>query len=117
MTNTQTPETMTHEILNREIKEGSKRMGSRNSFLASPEYLSLYNQYQRDQLSQPISEKKIELWMVDDSETMGKGFYLKNEKGHYLANTGLQLGMCSGPISFKTAELAINYCIKNKIAI
>ena len=110
-------EAMTIETLNIKIKEGSKRVGSRNAFLASSEYNSLYNQYQKDQRIHPEEGKKSELWVIDDSKTMGNGFFLKNEKGHYLANTGLQFGMCSGPINFKTKKAVVNYCDKNKIAI
>lgn len=108
---------MTIEELNIKIKEGTKNSGSRNAFLASPEYHSLYNQYLREERRQPKEGKKVDLWMIDDSKTMGDGIFLKNEKGHYLANAGLQFGMCSGAIKFQSKDSAIKYCDENKLAI
>ena len=106
---------MTIEELNIKIKEGAKKTGSRNAYLASPEYHSLYNQYLREEKRQPKQTKKVTTWKISESESMGDGFFFENEKGHYLANTGMQFGMCSGAISFKTKESAIQYALRNKI--
>ena len=101
---------MTVQELNIAIVEGTKKFGNRNAYLASPEYAALYKTLE------PVkkSAKKVEIVFVEwaNAYMIKVGMFGKNPS--YEATLGNSIGIGSGPVSFKTVELAKEYCSKRK---
>jgi len=95
------------------MKQGAKKMGNRNAYLASAEYHSLYRSYQMAQRNQPKEEVKETIYEIVED---GSGYTIKI-KGENAFLTGSGTGafgvLGGGAIFFKRYEGAIEYA-KNK---
>lgn len=98
---------MTAQELNIKIEEGAKSHGSKNAFLASTEYRTLYKQFK----STPVikSQTKVEIVKVDH---LGNGYFIKIGKNTYAAQLGDSVGVAAGPMMFNSIESAQAFCNK-----
>ena len=102
---------MTAQELNQAIIEGTKTYGSRNAFLASPEYAKMYVSYSR-QPEEKKQPKKVSIEEVDGKFRIVVGMFGINKA--YAAHNGNQFGMFSGPMEFSNRRGAELFCNSKK---
>lgn len=106
---------MTAQELNQAILEGTKTYGSRNAFLASPEYRKMYISYSREP-KQPKQAKKVSIVEVNGKFRISSGKMKVQgiEVDTFEVHSGAQFGMLSGPMEFSNRRGAELFCNSKK---